>query len=170
MKKLWILGAALFMLACTNQNKQSNQQIDENKTGGIAEGSSDGAIPANNPADVLPYDAKKFIEEHFPGTTIIHVENKTSPVTDGTVFEVELSDKTDIDFDKDGAWREISTEGNVVVPTAVLPPSVQEYIKTNYAGQTIKSVDIDMDAMAVELNNDQDLVFDLNGKFLRVDK
>lgn len=166
MKKLLILGSAFLMLACNNQNKQNNNNADS----AVSDGSTQGPIPANNPADVLPHAAKKFIEEHFPNATIQHVENKQSPVTDGTVFDVDLSDNTEIDFDKDGEWREISTKGDVVVPMAVLPSSVQEYINANYAGQTIKSIDKDIDVMAVELKNDTDLVFDLDGKFLRVDK
>ena len=36
--------------------------------------------------------------------------------------------------------------------------------------RNIKSVDKEIDVMAVELANDTDLVFDLDGKFLRVDK
>lgn len=166
MKKLLIIGTAFLMLACNNQNKKNSNGADS----AIAEVSTEGAIPANNPADVLPHVAKKFIEEHFPNATIQHVENKQSPVSDGTVFDVDLSDKTEIDFDKDGEWREISTKDNVVVPLAVLPASVQEYINANYAGQNIKSVDKEIDVMAVELANDTDLVFDLDGKFLRVDK
>lgn len=169
MKKLLLVGAVALLFACNNPNKQA-ENIDNNPTGGIAEGSSDGPIPANNPADILPHTAKQFIETHFPNATILHVENKQSPVTDGTVFDVDLSDKTEIDFDKDGEWREISTEGNVEIPIVVLPLQVQEYIKANYAGQAIKSIDKDIDDMSVELKNDVDLVFDLNGKFLRVDK
>ena len=169
MKKLLLVGAAYLLLACNNQNKQT-ETIDNNPTGGIAEGSSDGPIPANNPADILPHTAKQFIETHFPSANIVHVDNKQNPTTDGTLFDVDLSDKTEIDFDKDGEWREISTDGNVEIPIVVLPLQVQEYIKANYPGQAIKSIDKDIDDMAVELKNDIDLVFDLNGKFLRVDK
>jgi len=169
MKKLLIFGIAFMMFSCNQNNQQSNNSgVDT--SGGIAEESSEGAIPANNPADVIPHVAKKFIEEHFPNTTILHVENKQSPVSDGTVFNIELSDKTEVDFDKDGEWREISTEGQGLVPLAVLPARVQEYLKTNYAGQTVKSVDKEIDNLAVELTNDIDLVFDLDGKFLRLDK
>lgn len=169
MKKLFAIGAVLLMLACNNQNKTSTQGADNNQSGAEAT-TSEGTIPATNPADVLPYAAKQFVEKHFPGATILHVENKGSSVTDGTVFDVELSDKTDIDFDKDGEWREISTEGNVAIPADVLPTAVQDYLKANYAGQAIKSVDKDYDVMAVELANDVDLIFDLEGKFLRIDK
>ncbi len=169
MKKLLIIGSALLFLACNSQNKNANT-TDSGSTSGIEAGEKDPAIAANNPADVLPDVAKKFVAEHFPDATILNVDNKQSPITDGTVFEVKLSDKTEIDFDKDGEWREINAEDGVALPLSVLPTNIQDYVKKNYANVQVLSVDKEMDYIAVDLANDTDLIFDLDGNFLRIDK
>lgn len=170
MKKLLILGsAALMMVACNNQNKTNDTGVATG-TDAPPPSTENSTIAPNNPADVLPHAAKEFISTHFPNTTILHVENKQNPTTDGTVFEVELSDKTDIDFDKDGEWREISAEDGVNIPMAVLADNVQSHLKSKYPNLTVRSIDKDIDVMAVEMSNEVDVIFDLAGKFLREER
>jgi len=169
MKKLLIISLAALFLACNSPNK--NATTADTSTGiGLDATDTDPAIAANNPADVLPDVAKKFVTEHFPNLTILHIENKQSPITDGTVFEVELSDKTEIDFDKDGEWREVNAEDNNSVPTTFLSSKIQDYLKNNYANIKVSSVDKEMNHIAIDLANDVDLIFDKQGNFLRIAK
>jgi len=167
MKNLFMISMLLFIMACNSGNKKT-EKLDTAGIAGIPPTEINPAIAANNPADVLPDIAKKFISEHFPNTTIIHVENKESPVTNGTVFNVEISDKTEIDFDKDGEWRELEAEDEVGLPITFLPSTTQQYLKSNYANIKVSAVDMEMNHIAIDLVNDMDLIFDKEGNFLRI--
>lgn len=160
----------IFGLACNNPRQPAEapeDRVTQGATSGIGEENN---ITPNNPADVLPQAAKEFIEAHFSDLSIREVKNKNSPITNGTVFEVTLSNETELDFDKDGEWRELSAEDDEVLPMTVLPDSIRRYLDQHYAGVALQSVDKELDGYAIELQTDVDILFDLNGKFLREDR
>ena len=79
--------------------------------------------------DKLPEAAKTFISQFFPGTTVTFAEKEKD---DGVVkYNVRLSDGTEIDFDKSGAWTSVDCEFSVL-PDGILPAPISEYITANY--------------------------------------
>lgn len=172
MMKTRIITASLLMaLAACNNPRQPAESPEDRLTQGATAGAGESeTIKPNNPADVLPQAAKDFTSSHFSDLTIQQVETKNSMITNGTVFEVTLSNGTELDFDKDGEWREGSAEDGTHLPTAILPETIQTYLSSNHPNVTLQSVDKELDGYAIELSNDVDLLFDLEGNFIREDR
>ena len=121
-----------------------------------------------NPAD-LPEAARTFITATFPNDPIVLAERDKDLLR--TEYSVELQSGTEIDFDAKGNWEDVSCKhlpGGV--PASVIPQKVREYVAANYPNQTIKEISRDRRKIEVELSSDTDLEFDINGKFLRIDK
>jgi hypothetical protein len=121
-----------------------------------------------NPTD-LPQTAKILISTHFPNATIRLAEKQNKPSSDGTVYDVSLSNGFEIDFDVNGNWVEI--DGNhQAIPTALIPEKINAYVVANYANLFVTSIDKEKTTIEVELSNDTELVFDTQGNFIKVDK
>ena len=116
----------------------------------------------------LPAAAKTFITTHFPTATIRLVEKQNTVIANGSVYDVSLSNGFEIDFDAAGNWIDI--DGNhQAIPVELIPGTIQTYVTTNYANQFVTSIDKEPTYIEVELSNNIDLVFDLQGSFLRID-
>ena len=113
----------------------------------------------------LPNVAKSFINNHFGDNEVRSVIKEYDDLT--YHYEVYLTDGTKIEFNKNGEWREVENrvEG---VPTSILPAGIISYVQENYGGYFIVSVERDRQ-YDIELNNDLDLDFTLDGDFIRVD-
>ena len=55
------------------------------------------------------------------------------------------------------------------VPSKLILPAIQKYVKANYPSAAIVQIDIDRNKYEVELNNGLDLEFSRDGRFLKVD-
>ncbi|MCM1484266.1 MAG: PepSY-like domain-containing protein [Muribaculaceae bacterium] len=64
----------------------------------------------------IPLEARKFIDRHFRGLTVMKAEREYD---DGT-YEIELSDGTDLDFDAKGAWTEVDAPDGYVLASELL--------------------------------------------------
>ena len=113
----------------------------------------------------LPNVAKSFINNHFGDNEARSVIKEYDDLT--YHYEVDLTDGTKIEFNKNGEWREVENrvEG---VPTSILPAGIVSYVQENYGSYFIVSVERDRQ-YDIELNNDLDLDFSLDGDFIRVD-
>ncbi|MBE8723190.1 PepSY-like domain-containing protein [Sphingobacterium pedocola] len=118
----------------------------------------------------LPAAASNFLTTYFNALQIKNVIHKKSPVADGTFFEVELSDLTEIDFDKNGNWVEINGDDNTKLPIDMLPSAVQGYLNAHYTGIGLTSIEKTDQGYELELNNGIEVYFDLSGNFLRESK
>ena len=117
----------------------------------------------------LPQAARDFIATHFPDVTYTRVEKESRPDDDGSIYDVHLSNGFEIDFDVDGNWTDI--DGNKqAIPTAIIPVPITNYVTANYAGTTVNTIEIESYGYDVELSNGIDLVFDVSGGFVRIDK
>ncbi|MEI5984117.1 MULTISPECIES: PepSY-like domain-containing protein [Sphingobacterium] len=168
MKLLSVLGFALLMISCNNQNRQ--ETVTTTDPAGNVE-----TKPVNSNASAMdngeiPDAAKKFIEQHFGTTAISKTEKKGVADADGTLYEVKLADGTELDFDADGNWMEISVEDQKNVPLSAIPTAIQDYLKTNHGNVAVHMIDKEPTGYELELANDVDLYFDLNGKFVREEK
>ncbi len=113
----------------------------------------------------LPNVAKSFINNHFGDNEARSVIKEYDDLT--YHYEVYLTDGTKIEFKKNGEWREVENrvEG---VPTSILPAGIVSYVQENYGSYFIVCVERDRQ-YDIELNNDLDLDFTLDGDFIRVD-
>lgn len=116
-------------------------------------------------ASHLPEAAQSFIEEHFDGARISSVVKEHDDFT--ITYNTYLSDGTYVEFGKSGDWREVENR-TAGVPTTIIPEKINEYVATNYTSLFV--VDIEREYIYnVELNNDLDLDFSLDGDFIRID-
>ncbi len=110
----------------------------------------------------LPAQATSFIQKHYPNTSISNSKK------DGNEWDVYLSNGTKLEFNAQGTIKEIEGNG-ALVPASVLPNNAASYLKSNYAGQTIKEIEFEDNKIEVDLANGTEVEFDREGNFLKVD-
>ena len=115
----------------------------------------------------LPSGATTFLSTHFKDNPIKQVVKDTDKKK--VTFEVTLNDGTELEFSQKGNWKEVDGK-NKAIPTAFIPKAIADYINTNYPKEKITHIDKGNRDYDVDLTNGLDLEFDLNGKFLRIDK
>lgn len=110
----------------------------------------------------LPQKAQSFINTYFPSYDIAIV------IKDGFEYEVKFTNGFDIEFDKKGDWESIDCQMSPI-PNGIVPEAIVSYVMNNYAQNFIVQISRDHHGYDVELNNDLDLDFDKNGRFIRID-
>lgn len=113
----------------------------------------------------LPNAAEQFIKAHFADVAVSSVMKEWDDLS--YRYDVYLSDGTAITFDKAGEWKDVENRISGV-RTTIIPEKINSYIATNYAGRFVVEIERGRQ-YDVELNNDLDLDFSLEGNFLRVD-
>lgn len=114
----------------------------------------------------LPQGAVKFIEKYFPGTAIQKAKKDAEHGEKG--YEVILSDGTEIEFWKDGKWREVDGKKNPI-PTGFIDKSIVDYVAANYPNNKITHIDYGHKDVDVDLTDGIDLEFSKDGSFLKGD-
>ena len=115
----------------------------------------------------LPQPAQDFLKEHFSKITI-HIAKKDAEHGEKG-YEVKLKDGTEVEFWKDGSYREVDG-GDKPIPTAFIPASVKEYVAKNYPNEKITHIDYGHKDLDVDLTNKIDLEFTKEGKFIKGEK
>ena len=118
------------------------------------------------PVSQLPAAAKTFVQQNFKGTSIVYVEFDRE--FNGGKYEVTLNDGTQIDFDKKGVWDKIDCEVGAV-PAALIPGTIANYVKTNFAGAKVTKIDKERFGYEIELSNGLELKFNKAGQLLSMD-
>jgi hypothetical protein len=118
-----------------------------------------------NPSE-LPKGAISFLDAHFPNNPIKQASKDWEHGEKG--YEVKLIDGTEVEFYKDGNWREVDGHKKAI-PTAYIPKSILDYVKAHYPNEKITHIDKGHKDIDVDLTNKIDLEFDIHGKFLKVD-
>jgi len=118
------------------------------------------------PPEQLPEAAKTFIQKTFPEIAIAYAEIETEGQR--TKYEVRLNDGTEIDFNGAGEWDKVDCNYKAV-PAVLVPEAIANYVKTNYASAFIVKIDKELYGWDIELNNDLDLMFSADFKFLGID-
>lgn len=128
----------------------------------------------NNQEVIIDYtelseNCKSFVETHFPENTVVSVEKKNAPDSDGTLYEVRLNNGMEIDFSAECVWTDI--DGNhQPIPNALIPAAILTYVQENYPSPLfIEGIDKEPYGYQVEISNDIDLKFDAEGTFIRID-
>ena len=134
-----------------------------------------------------------YINENHTGGTITEVE------IENQIIEIELSGNTELSFTLSGAYlsTEVDVEDDndddndsddydsddddsdddeneySSLSSSTLSEAVQQkiadYIRANYPNDSVTEVEIENQKIEVELSSDVELIFDLNGNFLRLD-
>lgn len=118
-------------------------------------------------AKQLPLVARNFINRHFTKPQIHYIKIE-SEILQNKKYEVQLADFTEIDFDKQGNWLEVDCK-KAAIPAALIPSSVQEYVKMNFPREIITKIERERSGMKIELSNDYSLKFNKKGKFVSID-
>lgn len=137
------------------------------------------APEAKDEPGTLPEEAMTFLKMHFPDEKVVDFEkfNKIfdSKETDlfdfddQEAYEVELSNGIKVEFGKDGTMTEMESTEGMAIPTHALPDLLEIYLKANYLDIDVVAYEIDADDQEVELENGEDLEFDIDGRFVEKD-
>jgi hypothetical protein len=110
----------------------------------------------------LPVTAQEFLSTHFNSLIPSKVEK------DGDSYDVEFSDKTDLEFYLSGEWKEVEVEGNINMPPSIvnlLPSAIGIYLEANHAGKKIKKIENKINYYEIELAGlKEELLFDKQGQ------
>lgn len=112
----------------------------------------------------LPANARTFLSTHFSGITIAKVKKDAEHGEKG--YEVELADGTEVEFWKDGSYREVDGDDKPI-PTAFIDPKITSYVKQHYPNAKITHIDYGHKDVDVDLTGDIDLEFTKDGRFLK---
>lgn len=128
----------------------------------------------------LPTAVLNYISTNYPNLTIEEAEMELDN-SGNTIYEVELSDDTELYFDANGnllnSYSGDDDDDSTGTQLANLPTSVSQYISTNYGSYTIDEVEIenlfdDMSQQVYEVeleqgNQELTLYFDMSGNFIQ---
>ena len=114
----------------------------------------------------LPLTARNFINQYFSKPQISYIKIDSEFLS--KKYEVTLTDRTEIDFDKKGNWMEVDCKKNAV-PAALIPASVKDYVKANFPNEIITKIERKSTGIEVELANDFSLKFNKKGQFVSLD-
>jgi uncharacterized membrane protein YkoI len=115
--------------------------------------------------DDVPQAILDYISTNYPDASILFIEKD---IEDGVVeYEVYLDNGLELDFDANGNF---SSSDDNYIPITDLPQSIIDYVETNYPNNTIDEAEIEFEngqeVYKVELDNDIELYFDMDGNFL----
>lgn len=115
----------------------------------------------------LPENARKSLNANFPQAKISYIKIDKELLKKDT-FEAILTDGTKVEFDGEGNWKEVDC-GHNAVPEAYIPTQIRTYLKANFPQQKVTTIERERRKYKVELDNELDAEFDLQGNFLRLD-
>ena len=79
-----------------------------------------------------------------------------------------LQNGTKLEFDKKGNLTEVDSKQDIV-PAQLIPQAIRNYLKDNYAGQSVKKIEINKNEYEVELSNGLDLTFNKHFQLIDID-
>ena len=176
---LLVAGAvALAMASCNNGGQQqpasapvapqpaSGQVTTTPDSAAQQAAAQQAAAQAQGQPQALPEPITKFLQQYFPGTTVVRGE--ADPEFGGLDHDVTLNDGTEVDFDPANEWEKVDCHVKAV-PAALVPAAIASFVKSNYQAQPIVKIDRKPMGYEIELANGLELKFDKNGSFMHVD-
>lgn len=121
------------------------------------------------PTNKYPSEITAFVNKHFSGSQITRIERDRDDFR--TEYEVYLNTGFKLEFNGKYKVTDIKSKNKMTkLPDSVIPAKILSYVTKNYPSNFIVHWDLDSRKQSVELDNDYDLDFDLNGNFIRVDR
>ena len=114
----------------------------------------------------LPAQAQTFVQNHFNVADVAYVEQERDGIH--PEYKVYLKNATEIDFDHRGNLQSIDCQVSPV-PSGIIPELITNFVALHHPDQFIVEYTIEYRHMQVELSNGLELIFDMEGHFIRVD-
>jgi hypothetical protein len=115
----------------------------------------------------LPKPALTFIEKWFPGVPVSKAKKDAEHGEKG--YEVILSNGFELEFWKDGSYREVDGN-NTAIPTGFIDPKITAYVAQHYPNRKITHIDYGHKDVDVDLTGKLDLEFTKEGTFIKGEK
>lgn len=110
----------------------------------------------------IPSKARSFLASNFRSPFKHAVKDFDD---EATIYGITLNDKTEIQFFENGAWRLVDGKGKPV-PYKFLDKQIVEYMRANYANETVTRIERCNSECRVALSNGQGLKFDSKGSLI----
>lgn len=113
----------------------------------------------------LPKPAQTFLSKHFNKVKVLRVEKD---IDDGErAYEVNLTGNTEIDFDSNGHWEEVSGK----VPAAIIPAQIASSVKNDYKNKRITRIERKRNGgYEIELVGGLEITYDKNFKIIKTER
>lgn len=117
-------------------------------------------------SQALPEPVTAFLNKHFPGDSVVGFETDNDY---GVLeYDVMLSDGTEVDFDRNNQWKEVTCVDKAV-PAELVPAAIANYVKANHKSVPIIKIDNKRFGYEIELANELKLKFNANCEFVGFD-
>ena len=116
----------------------------------------------------LPQTAKEYLSTHFSTIPISQVVRERDDKK--LFYDVSLQNRIEIEFNESGQVIGIEGLRGERLPDSVIPLALLDYVNAHYSNHYIVEWDIDSRSQEIQLSNGIELIFDLNGGFLRIDR
>ena len=128
----------------------------------VANAGNDKPIAVN----ALPVKAQTLLSQHFNGQKVMLATIESGVVSRS--YDVVLQNGTKLEFDKKGNLTEIDCN-QATVPDQLIPQAIKNYLMENYAGQSVKKIEMNKNEYEVELANGLDLTFNKHFQLIDID-
>lgn len=128
----------------------------------VANAGNDKPISVN----ALPAKAQTLLSQHFNGQKVMLATIESGVVSRS--YDVVLQNGTKLEFDKKGNLTEIDCK-QATVPDQLIPQAIKNYLMANYAGQSVKKIEMNKNEYEVELANVLDLTFNKHFQLIDID-
>ena len=128
----------------------------------VANAGNDKPISVN----ALPAKAQTLLSQHFNNQKVMLATIETGVISRS--YDVVLQNGTKLEFDKKGNLTEIDCKQGIV-PVELIPQAITNHLKDNYAGQSVKKIEINKNEYEVELTNGLDLTFNKHFQLIDID-
>lgn len=115
----------------------------------------------------LPAKAQQLINNYYPQEKVsIATVEKEFLARD---YKVILTDGTLLEFDRSGDWTDIECKKGKVVPAAVVPVKIADYVKARFPNNQIQKIERTKNGTEIELNNGYEMEFNKKGNLIEID-
>ena len=128
----------------------------------VANAGNDKPIAVN----ARPVKAPALLSNHFNNQKVMLATIESGVVSRS--YDVVLQNGTKLEFDKKGNLTEIDCKLGIV-PALLIPQAIKNYLKDNYAGQSVKKIEMNKNEYEVELTNGLDLTFNKHFQLIDID-
>lgn len=116
--------------------------------------------------NALPAKAQTLLSNHFNNQKVMLATIESGVISRS--YDVVLQNGTKLEFDKKGNLTEVDCKQDIV-PAQLIPQAIRIYLKDNYAGQSVKKIEINKNEYEVELANGLDLTFNKHFQLIDID-
>lgn len=116
--------------------------------------------------NALPAKAQTLLNNHFNGQKVMLATIESGVVSRS--YDVVLKNGTKLEFDKRGNLTEIDCKQGIV-PDQLIPQTINNYLKENYEGQSVRKIEINRKEYEVELTNGLDLTFNKHFQLIDIE-